>query len=329
MGYSWESMLDEFRKLGGTADNFVQREGTRGRGVFPADVTRPIRLRVPENLLVPIEEIEFVDDELRIRKSAAVESAERTFIEKYECEFSWGRGGRSETAAFLEGMQKLCLAIPLQSQSRQIVEQMANRMGNSVGQRFLNTRAINYRGKDVLMPVMELVNHDFRAAQYDCSNGVSIEGSFADEVLVRYNLHDPLSIFIVHGFASRQPMAFSLAFEYEGLVIGRDINLNAKLGSFNVPEFTIEDGKIRLSALMLGNSIAPRLPKSIFLNVAERAGRENASEEFEAFCHRNRMIHLGLLEVVETLEGDFALTVRKMLRLQLEAMSHCYGTRSL
>ena len=134
-----------------------------------------------------------------------------------------------------------------------------------------------------------------------------------------------------YGFASPEPMAFSLPFELDTikLVVKRNINLKAKLGSFSVPKFTIDEGKVTLSALMIGNSRAPRLPKSIFLHILDKTGHENVVETFEYNAHQNRMTYLGLLEFMEAQDEDFALTVRKMLHLQLQAISHCYGTRTL
>ena len=196
VAYSWEDMLEEFRQLGGTADNFVQRQGSRGRGIFPIDNTKPVRLRVPRNLLIPAEDIEFVDDELRIRNSAAVGAAERAFVEKYENAFSWGGGGRSECAAFLEGMKNLQVSTSAQSFVKLFLDAAKTSVNESVGHRFLHSRCITFEDKSVLMPVMELVNHDPLSQGYDVENDIAIEGVFPDEVLVRYSIRDPFGMFL-------------------------------------------------------------------------------------------------------------------------------------
>src|SRR5205085_2054568 len=175
-------MLEEFRKLGGTAENFVQRQGSRGRGIFPIDNTKPVRLRVPRNLLIPVEDIEFVDDKLRIRNSAAVGAAERKFVEEYENEFSWGGGGRSDCAAFLEGIKNLYLNAPSNPFVKPVLDWAAKSIAESAGQRFLNSRCIKFEDKSVLMPVMELVNHDPLSNGYDVENDISIDGVFSEEV---------------------------------------------------------------------------------------------------------------------------------------------------
>ena len=50
----WDEMLDEFRSLGGIADNIRLGEGRFGRGLFPVDTSRPYRIHIPPSLLVNI-----------------------------------------------------------------------------------------------------------------------------------------------------------------------------------------------------------------------------------------------------------------------------------
>jgi hypothetical protein len=52
-----------------------------------------------------------------------------------------------------------------------------------------------------------------------------------------------------------------------------------------------------------------------------------ADEGFDHIVHYNRMRFLKLLAAVESCEGEMAVTLRKMARHQLEAMSHCIGSR--
>lgn len=339
MAYGWEDMVQEFRRLGGKADNIVQRVGTRGRGIFPIDSTRPIQLHVPENLLIPLEDIEFVDDKLKIRKTSAVGSAERDFVERYENTFSWGGSGRSDCAAFLEGMKSLELEGLSRSSVNSVVSWAhAQHANDSVGQRFLASRIVMRSDKPVLMPVMELVNHDPLAPPYDLTKGVGIGGLFPEEVLVCYTVQDPFGTFMKHGFVSPELMAFSLPMNHEStakqeagrrILIKCDVNFSTKLGSIAVPEFKTEDGNVALSCMILGAARAPKLPRSIFFAILREAGWQNWVEEFDRICHLNRLIFLDMLESMEAREGEFALTVRKVLRLQLRAMSFNFGIRPL
>lgn len=340
MAYSWDDMIEEFRKLGGTADNIVQRAGTRGRGIFPIDNAKPIRLRVPANLLVPVEDIEFVDDRLTIRETSTVGAAERDFVERYENAFSWGADGRSDCVTFVDGMKSL----ELEASTRSLVNPLVSwvrahaKSKDTVEQRFLDSRVIRRDDKSVLMPLMELVNHDPLAPPYDVNDDVAIGGLFPEEVLVRYTIQDAFGMFMNYGFASPEPNAFSLSMNHPAsakpdagrrIVIKRDMSFKAKLGSWDVPEFKIEDGNLTLSCLMLGATRAPKLPRSIFSTLLKDAGWQSWAEEFDRICHANRLAILEMLGSIEAREGEFAVTVRKALRFQLIALSSYFGIRPL
>jgi hypothetical protein len=331
MAYTWDEMIAEFRALGGTADNIVHASGPLGRGIFPIDRNKPIRLRVPENLLVSESDIQFVEGRIGIKDSAAIGQPEREFFEKYQHAFSWGIA-RPECAAHVAGMKSLPpdaaaeLSVP-DGLGRQFEEGE-----DPVGQWYLQSRCIQAKDKLCVMPVMELVNHGIAAPGYNTENGVSIEGQFSDEVLVRYYAGDPFAIFMTFGFASPERRAFSLPATREGsrkLIIGRNINFKSKRGSFSVPEFKIEDDKVMLSCMMIGNIGASRLSKAIFVSIMKEAGVPNAEEEFDIILRDNHLKFLRLLGLVEPVQGELGRTLRTMIRYQLEAMSHCAGIREL
>src|SRR6266480_2604064 len=54
---SWHELLDEFRALGGTADNIRLGDGQFGRGLFPVDGTKPVAIHIPDSLLVPVTDL--------------------------------------------------------------------------------------------------------------------------------------------------------------------------------------------------------------------------------------------------------------------------------
>jgi len=330
MTYGWMEMVGEFRSLGGRADNLFPRNGSRGRGIFALDKAKPVRLRVPENLLVPVEDVEFVDDRLKVTESSKIGVRERDFFERYQNSFSWGGGGRADCASFVEGMKSLGLDAGAAFNALQ--GEPPTRERELVEQRFLDSRCIAWKGQYVIAPLLDLVNHEQSAAGYKITDGIAVGGIFADEVLVHYDAQDPFGMFMCYGFASPERLAFSLPLKSEGsrqLVIGRDINFGAKRGEIAVPEFTIEHDRVVLSCLLLGYIKYPRIPKSTFLSIMREAKWDNPEEEFERIMHQNRMKFFRLLEVLETEQGYFAATAKKAIRYQLQAMSHCYGTREL
>jgi len=329
MAWTWEEMIAAFRALGGTADNIVQGSGTRGRGIFPIDRSQPIRLHVPENLLIPESDIEFVDGRLKIRDSAKCGRPEREFFEEYQNVFSWGGAGRSDCAAFINALDRL----PSEILSLLFVGDPKERRLDSdsvrIERKFLQCRRIEWNGEPVLMPVMELVNHESTAPPYNFSDDISIEGVFSDEVLVCYSREDAFGMFVGHGFASPERIAYSIPAKRGGshnLVIGRKINRKSMRGSYYIPDFRIDGDTIELSYLMIGNLDLPPLSKGTFCSIARQAGWTNPEEEFDVIVHNNSMTFLKLLEMLESHEGGLVPTIRKMARYQLEAMSHCVGS---
>ncbi len=101
-GQAWDDMLTVFRALGGTADNICLRNRERGRGIFPIDPGRPIAIQIPENLLIKLADVRFVDGKFRVRPESKATPGEIAFFENYENHFSWGGGGRSEVESIFE-----------------------------------------------------------------------------------------------------------------------------------------------------------------------------------------------------------------------------------
>src|SRR5580704_15806069 len=85
---SWEDLLAEFRALGGTAENIALGHGQSGRGLFPIDPAKPVRVRTPPNLLVPSEDTELRNGQLVVKASAMIGVRERSFFDHYQKEFS-------------------------------------------------------------------------------------------------------------------------------------------------------------------------------------------------------------------------------------------------
>ena len=187
-GWTWEQMLDEFRALGGVADNVCRRRGRKGWGLYPIDPQLPVRIYAPDNLLVANDLVISDGDTLRIKRGAAIGEREAAFVERYQAEFSWGAGGRAECAAFFAGMD----AFP--GPLRRVLtaefgfgKLFSQNTPECILKRFLQTRRINYHGEQTMMPLVELINHGFAGALYERYNGVAVSGRFADEILAQYH----------------------------------------------------------------------------------------------------------------------------------------------
>lgn len=334
----WLELIEGFRALGGIAENICPGIGDHGRGLFPCDASLPARLRVPENLLLPIEDVKFVNDRLCVAPSSKMGIAEREWFEHYANEYTWGAGGRTETEDFLTEL----LVLPDHIRETLIKSFgmtfcSSNHSPALVQERFLNSRVISYERHRVVMPMIELVNHDVRFAGYDCTNGVAVSGKFDAEVLVDYGGQDSFAIFLGWGFVSEAKVAMSLPMEvrtnFGQIWVKREFgdyhSLEIPGGKVLMPIAAADKDKIELSFLMLGAKGFPRMPKGIFHRAFRDAGRPVTDEPFELIQFRNRQLFLNLLKDLEAVEGTMASTLRTMCRFQLEALSNCYGTRAI
>lgn len=333
MAYTWGEMIGDFRALGGTADNIMPGRGSIGRGIFPIDRDKPTRIHVPTNLLVPVDDVQFVEGRIEIKNSAAVGEREREFFERYEKAFSWGIA-RQECAAHVEAIMNLPRDVREDLLiSEGLVGERVEEGGNPAERWFLHSRSIKLADKPpCIMPLVELVNHGVSVKGYERKDGISVEGQFTEEVLVHYALADPLDIFLTFGFASPERICFSVPLLREGqrkLLIKRHINLKSKRGSFMIPDFKVEGDQITLSAMMIGSRRGPKLSRGIFISIMREAGMPDPETEFDTILHVNRMKFFGLLAKLESVQGELGRTIRTVIRFQLEAMSHCIGSREL
>ena len=101
------------------------------------------------------------------------------------------------------------------------------------------------------------------------------------------------------------------------------------MGRLKLPRLAVDEGRPTLSFVTLGMKQTPRVPRSIFYRLFRDAGLPDAEEAFDMIHHQNRMQFLMLIEALEGLQQPIVRTLRDMARFQLQAMSHCYGTRDL
>lgn len=327
-------MIAAFRALGGMIDNVRLGTGPRGRGLFAIDNTRPVLVRLPENLLFRADDIEFVGDLIRLKDIASVGQAEREFFEKYQENYSWGAGGRAEWTAFEAALD----ALPAEIRALLATEfGMVKRLEGDVFERavsqFLGSRQIGWKDTVVIMPVLELANNREGGLQYEIGEDLRIEGTVTDEVVVAYGPYDAFSLLFAYGYAGRAVGAFSLPMKMNvrpnELTIGFDIDRSTQRGSFRLPECAREGSKVSLSHLLLGHAPYPSVPRGIFRALMEETFGERTDEIFDRVRHFNRSKFLKLLAALEAHEGPMIDKLRKMARFQLEAISWSIGCADL
>jgi hypothetical protein len=326
---AWQELIAEFRELGGTAENICLREGPYGRGLFPIDTAKPVTIRVPETLLAQSDWAQFHGGAFRLTQEAEIGLRERAFLEDYQNKLSWGAGGRRDTERTLEQAQQISpeLRKALRSEFHCGLW-FADPTDRLVQELFVGSRPIGYKGHTVFMPFIELANHG-AGPPIVTNDGVGLHGLFPGEVLVRYAEFDPHGVFVIWGFAADQSQAFSIALQ--GKVGGRPVQIGRDLGALDpskevwFPRFDQTETGAKLEFLMIGNNRHPRGSRSIFHTLMRDRGLSGFETAFETIQHTNRLHFLKLLSAVEEVEGAMALTLRRMARFQLQAMSYCYG----
>jgi hypothetical protein len=329
---AWDEMLDEFRALGGTADNIRLGEGVYGRGLFAVDPARPAAIHIPENLLIPTTDAEFENGAFRVAAGSKAGAREKAFLESYENLFSW-RGGRAETEQVFAHARALPPDLRLELISEyHCGDWFKEPTDRLVQERFLAARCIRHRDRNVIMPIVELANHG-SGHTYVTKDGVALRGVYSGEVLVKYAEFDAHGMFMVFGFATEQPQAFSIALGGKvgrnPVQIGRDLGGLSPTSPFWIPEIANTGGTAMLRFLMIGNRNHPRHCRGIFYKLMRDAGFSQFEESFDTIRHANRLHFLKLLSVVEDVEGPMARTLRRMARFQLQAMSYCHGVQAM
>jgi hypothetical protein len=338
---NWQEMISEFAALGGIADNVCLRQGRYGRGLFPIDRSKPIRVCIPERLLLPLEYVGFIDNQFRVSPQAAIGNRERAFLENYERDFSWG-------ASRNHAEELLGMLAEAPANLRELLEipfglepWLAGPTPRAIQERFLYSRVIKFKDKMVVMPIIELANHGHATTYQPEQDRLELSGTFEDEVLVRYTISDPLGIFAQWGFVTgTEPFALSVPVRLDrkagALVVERNLEKFGELVSTDdagkppfVPEVSVEGGTVKLSHMLLGHKNFPRIARGIFYTAMRKAGIQDPAEPFDLIQHINRTLLYRLLELSEGAAPPLATLLRTVARYQLECASNNVGIREL
>jgi hypothetical protein len=329
----WEELLDEFRALGGTAENIRLGQGALGRGVFPIDPAKPVVVHVPENLLIDCSDVVFENGALRLRADADVGDRERSWLEHYQAALSWGDEGAAEVRRIFEAAQALPAELRKELCDRfQCGLWFDNMTDEAVQHQFLTSRGINYHDREVLMPLVELINHG-AGPEIGLVNGVMVRGIFPGEVLYRYSDMDSFGFFWSWGFVIERPMAFCL--EMSGKVESTTLRIDrafppVKPGEKSwMPPLHQDGSGVSLDHLLIGSVQYPRLPRGIFQKTMREGGFSALEEPFDVIRYVNNLHFLDLLKALDGIDAPIARSLRTMAHHQLHAMAYCYGHREI
>lgn len=334
--YTWQQMLDGFRTLGGKAENIEQRVGQFGNGIFPLDPAAPIAIAIPAPLLVDADQLILDGADLVVSPATDVPDEVRNFINRYQKHFSWGANGRKHVDAFESALKTLPDTLLARLRQIGLLNLAVRHKGpwdEVLRQSFLQSRRISYHGRKVSMPIIELINHSAKSPGYLVNDGIQAKGRFADEVTVNYSSTiDALQRFLIYGFASQEPAAYSLPMHLqlnggETIHIGYEGDSIHFVNQLPLPKVTTEAKRRKLSHLRLGAERAPRLPRTLLRKALPDLPVENADELFDRFRSANELALYELLELADGVDTPIGKEFRLACLYQLRAMAHCHGVR--
>ncbi len=341
--YTWAQMLDDFRALGGVADNVEQRQGRYGNGLFPIDPDKPVRIVVPDALLFDSDLLVLDGNDLVVSPSASVSDDVRAFIARYQKHYSWGADGKKSVESFEEALKTLPEAVLQRLQRFRLLNLAVRQKGEwaeVLRRRFLQSRCIYYHERRVLMPIIELINHSPRSPGYMIGTGIQFRGKFADEVTVNYSrTSDALMRFFSYGFTSAEPVAFSLPMSLKlnngkTLQIGYDTNKaatgekTAGAEKAPLPAVSTEGNHWRISHLRIGLEHTPRVPRTLLRKALADWPEQDVDEVFERVRSVNMLALTDLLGLADGLDSDIGRDLRAAVRHQLRSIAQCYGVRT-
>jgi len=328
----WHSFLDEYRNFGGKAENVMQRKGAFGLGLFPIDSSKPVELFVPDELLIPIENIELREKNVVLKDDSEFPEGYASWFERYQSSYSWGGEGRSNILAFEEGLKSLPDKTQLLMKRHGLYNPEARFPDNDQEQallkRFIQSRCINRKGRRVIMPMIELLNHSPSADAYDMSGkGIAVGGVRDGEVLVRYSISDPLRRLMGYGFNASEPMGFSLSFQLAHR--GKKIIVRGGSGQevMKPCNIQINENNLILNHPLLASSTSPKMPRTLFIKACQSIDGIDANELFDQLHQRNTQILVQLLRTLQDIDGSVSEQIRFGCLDQLTALSHHVGQR--
>ena len=329
----WHAFLDEFRAFGGKAENVMQRKGAFGLGLFPIDPSKQVELHVPDELLVPEEQLSITDGDLTVSDSSSLPEGYADWFARYQSNYSWGAEAKENILKLEEGLKSLPESVKEILKRNGIYNPEVRFPGENEEKetmaRYISSRAINKNGKRVIMPLIELLNHSPSSKGYDMrGNGVLVSGIYDGEILVKYNMADPLRRFFGYGFNAPEPLAFSVSCrvthrDKDVLIQG---GISAK-GFATPPKVEIENDRLIIQQPLLGSTRSPKIPKTLLIQSCMNIEGVDGGELFEQIIQRNMVTYINLIRELKTTDGYAENLLRNCCLDQLFALSQHYGQR--
>ena len=325
---TWDSLLYEFRRLGGIADNVIQKDGECGRGIFSVDPSLKARIFTPTKLLVKQDDICLENNKLRIKKDKEYDQDIRDFFNFYQDYFSWGSGGKETTELFEKGLSLFSPNLKELIKKYALVDLEKRHKGawsDVIKNQFLNSRRVQFKKTNVIAPIWELVNH--RAKSFDfisSEEGISTPNYCNSncELTHVYNNMSPLNCFFSYGFFSEETIVFSIPFVIKIQNIGTHIVCKGKILKDDSMKIERSGNKIILEGLPIADVNHPKLPFYYFNEILRKIGNINNKKDILLkILNLNILIREKILDESKLVDNQVSKTLTKLMLYEINLIS--------
>lgn len=324
-------LLAQFRTLGGVADNVTVRRGAHGLGLFAIDPRRPVRVLTPSQLLISPQSLRLdAAGQVKVKPDSGLSAEVVSFHEGYQRWFGWGAGGLEHIRQYQQQLRSL----PASVKNFLLILGCADDFN---GQPTLadgfkahcGSRQISVESSSKLMPVLELINHASDGSPYVMDQGLSLSGTFQDEVFARYRRHmDAFHFFFNYHFASpcRSTLSCGVTIDLPRvgtLRISRFDGLAEVKNGVRVPKLVASQGEIHLPFLELVNEDEPALPRRVFLDLMASQGlpASSAHQLFDGLLAHNRQVLNDFIKACDGTEGEIVRSLHAIATQQLLSLT--------
>jgi hypothetical protein len=323
----FEDVAEAFRAAGGTLENLRLGQGTRGRGLFVIDPLHESRLIVPKALLLPVDQLRMLEGRPSIKGGADITPAVDAFYAAYFNSIGFPKTAFQDAKKAISALHRLPGAVQdmMLKGSPDGVTRYPPFDPDRVLDWHIEQRCLRMaEGQRVVIPMMELANHDSGARSCEWRGGdLVVEGLFADEFLLCYHTTDCWTTYLNWGFVAPSDRVVSL-----GVTVnepgGWRIRVVADGRSQADGDFTIlsaDGGVLNVSRLLLVGPAGTDQARVLFRSRIAAFGVANPDELFSIVSNINRDWYENLLKIAKGATRNAALTaLRQAAKFQHAAL---------
>ena len=302
MDQRYKRFEDASRDVGIILENLETGIGEHGVSVLVQDPSKPIRIHLPTDVLLPTEIVDYEAN--KVKDDAQVSPKMREYWNSYlELTLS---DAAVEARRELEEVIKKENLLEWANDNGIINLNTFFRTSASDGavrQLLSAARTFGHRSLGrVHIPYLDFVNYGYPALNYEPSDeGISLQGkSPGPKVLVTYNIGDSLSLLNTYGFFSASNFSYivqSIFTPGDGNTYSVDHSLSQRVfveGKGIVPIVSKQGNKIEMSFSFLGLKNAPRMAVVSFNHAIAQAKGLTRAERQTFSDLRHPMVRLSL-----------------------------------